>query len=154
MKNSGAAVCISNHYNAGRGSGAEVIHSIYSKSDLAFLTAEALKNAGMPLRRVFSRKNENGKDYYYMHRQTGSVETVIVEYGFLDSSPDMKKLNVRSFRLKLAEQAALAAVKYLNGKITSIYLVQTGAFKEKEKANQLCEELKRKGYAAFIKREG
>ncbi|WP_431522084.1 SPOR domain-containing protein [Guptibacillus hwajinpoensis] len=66
----------------------------------------------------------------------------------------MKKLNVRSFRLKLAEQAALAAVKYLNGKITSIYLVQTGAFKEKEKANQLCEELKRKGYAAFIKREG
>lgn len=153
VKQSGAKVCISNHYNAGGGSGAEVIHSIYSKSNLAKQTADALMNAGMPVRRVFSRKGAGG-DYYYMHRLTGSVETIIVEYGFLDSAVDTKKLKVRSFRLKLAEEAALAAVKYTRGVKNSLYVVQAGAFHAKDKAEKLCGELKQKGYEAFVKKEG
>ncbi|MGA9290626.1 MAG: N-acetylmuramoyl-L-alanine amidase [Anaerobacillus sp.] len=153
VKHSGASVCISNHYNAGGGSGAEVIHSIYSKSHFAEKTAVAIEQAGMPIRRVFSRKGADERDYYYMHRLTGTVETLIVEYGFLDSAVDMKKLKVRSFRLELAEEAALAAVKY-SRVVPSLYIVQAGAYNDKKKAEKRCEELKEKGYEAIVKKEG
>ncbi|MCA0993265.1 N-acetylmuramoyl-L-alanine amidase [Guptibacillus hwajinpoensis] len=151
VRSSGATVCLSNHFNAGGGSGAEVIHSKYATSAFAKSIADALKKV-MPVRRVFSREGSNGKDYYYMHRLTGQVETLIIEYGFLDSAVDRKKLNVRSYRFQLAEEAALAAVRYTKG--SPIYFVQSGAYKEKSRAEQLCEELKNKGYDAFVKQEG
>lgn len=152
VKSSDAIVCLSNHFNAGGGSGAEVIYSKYTTSDFAESVANALKKAGMPIRRIFSKEGSNGNDYYYMHRLTGKVETLIIEYGFLDSATDRKKLNVRSFRFQLAEEAALAAVRYLKGDLNRpLYLVQAGAYKEKSKAEQLCEELKKKGYDAFVK---
>lgn len=151
VRSSGATVCLSNHFNAGGGSGAEVIHSKYATSAFAKSTADALKKV-TPVRRVFSREGSNGKDYYYMHRLTGKVETLIIEYGFLDSTVDRKKLNVRSYRLQLAEEAALAAVRYTKG--SPVYYVQSGAYKEKSRAEQLCEELKKKGFDAFVKQEG
>jgi N-acetylmuramoyl-L-alanine amidase len=154
VRSSGATVCLSNHFNAGGGSGAEVIHSKYATTAFAKSTADALKKI-MPVRRVFSREGANGKDYYYMHRLTGQVETLIIEYGFLDSAVDRKKLNVRSYRFQLAEEAALAAVRYTKGNLTNpVYFVQSGAYKEKSRAEQLCEELKKKGYDAFVKQEG
>ncbi|MDO6656613.1 N-acetylmuramoyl-L-alanine amidase [Anaerobacillus sp. 1_MG-2023] len=153
VKGSGALICLSNHYNAGGGSGAEVIHSIYAKSDLAGSIAEALKKAGMGVRRVFSREGADRKDYYYMHRLTGDVETVIIEYGFLDSSSDVNKLKARSYRLQLAEEAVLAAVRYVKGALPqSLYYVQAGAYKEKASADQLCQKLKKNGYDAFVKK--
>ncbi|MCA0173364.1 N-acetylmuramoyl-L-alanine amidase [Bacillus sp. RAR_GA_16] len=152
VKSSDAIVCLSNHFNAGGGSGAEVIYSKYTTSEFAESVGNALKKAGMPIRRIFSKEGSNGNDYYYMHRLTGKVETLIIEYGFLDSATDRKKLNVRSFRFQLAEEAALAAVRYLKGDLNRpLYLVQAGAYKEKSKAEQLCEELKKKGYDAFVK---
>ncbi len=147
VKRCGGSICISNHFNAGGGKGAEVIHSIYSDGKLAKAAGHALTSAGMPLRRVFSRKGRDDRDYYFMHRLTGSVETLIVEYGFLDSTEDMAKL--RALRLKLAESVALAVVK----KTQSVYVVQAGAFQEKKRALTLCTELREKGYDAIIKEE-
>ena len=85
VKNSGAKYCISNHINAGGGEGVETIHSIHAKPDMAKAIADAIVAAGQKFRRVFSRKNDKGQDYYYMHRLTGAVSTVIVEYGFVDN---------------------------------------------------------------------
>ncbi|WP_165999820.1 N-acetylmuramoyl-L-alanine amidase [Bacillus sp. Cs-700] len=155
VRSSDATVCLSNHFNAGGGSGAEVIHSKYATPAFAKSTADALKKV-MPVRRVFSREGSDGKDYYYMHRLTGKVETLIIEYGFLDSAVDRKKLNVRSYRFQLAEEVALAAVRYTKGNLNSspLYFVQSGAYKEKSRAEHLCEELKKKGYNAFVKQEG
>lgn len=87
VRNSGAAYCHSNHINAGGGDGAEVIHSIYGGRALAEKTAAGLKNAGQNVRRVFTRTLPNNAtlDYYFMHRNTGSVVTTIIEYGFSDS---------------------------------------------------------------------
>ncbi|WP_377891276.1 N-acetylmuramoyl-L-alanine amidase [Alkalihalobacillus sp. R86527] len=150
VKSSGGSICISNHFNAGGGKGAEVIHSIYSDGKLATAAGHALKEAGMPLRRIFSRKGSDNRDYYYMHRLTGSVETIIVEYGFLDSIDDMARLHTHSFRLKLAESVALSAIKFMK---QSRYVVQAGAFQEKNHALRLCNELKAKGYDAIIKQE-
>src|SRR5690606_32134964 len=87
VRDSGAKYCISNHINAaGNASarGVETIHSIYSDGKLAKQIYDAIVAVGMPGRRVFSRSIDNNKkvDYYFMHRDTGSVSTVIVEYGF------------------------------------------------------------------------
>jgi N-acetylmuramoyl-L-alanine amidase len=90
VRDSGALYCISNHINAGGGDGVETIHSIYADHALAKLLAHEIVAEGQNLRRTFSRalpSNEK-KDYYFMHRNTGSVNTTIVEYGFADSTRD------------------------------------------------------------------
>ncbi|TQR29377.1 glucosaminidase domain-containing protein [Brevibacillus brevis] len=88
VRESGAKYCISNHINAGGGDGAETIYSIYSDGKLANIIADALKTSGQNVRRVFSRQGKPNYDYYFMHRETGKVEAVIVEYGFIDSKMD------------------------------------------------------------------
>ncbi|GIO09685.1 hypothetical protein J31TS6_57130 [Brevibacillus reuszeri] len=88
VRDSGAKYCISNHINAGGGDGAETIYSIHSDGKLAHQLAEGLKTAGQNLRRVFTRQGKANYDYYFMHRDTGNVETVIVEYAFIDSTKD------------------------------------------------------------------
>ncbi|MDX8367868.1 N-acetylmuramoyl-L-alanine amidase [Cytobacillus sp. IB215665] len=90
VRDSGAEYCISNHINAGGGDGVETIHSIYANDKLAVMLADAINKVGQNLRRVFTRTlpYDRKKDYYYMHRETGSVNTTIVEYGFADSKKD------------------------------------------------------------------
>lgn len=90
VRNSGATYCISNHLNAGGGDRAEVIHSIYDSGQLANQLKEALLSAGQNAVKVYCKKGSNGKDYYYMHRETGAVKTNIVEYCFIDNEADFK----------------------------------------------------------------
>jgi len=97
VKNSGAKYCISNHINAAAptAQGVETIHSIFNDGKLATALMQTISDAGQPKRStpVFSRKNETGNnDYYFMHRQTGSVSTVIVEYGFCTNAADADRL--------------------------------------------------------------
>ncbi|GAB2501724.1 hypothetical protein GCM10008929_22740 [Alkalibacterium psychrotolerans] len=91
VKNS-ADICISNHFNAFNGSvrGVEVIHSIHASPRLSQSVAQKLvEHTDLPLRRVFSRSLPNKKhDYYFMHRLTGSTQTIIIEYGFIDQRDD------------------------------------------------------------------
>lgn len=95
VRNSGARYCISNHINSGGGRGSEMIYSIYATAALPRALAEEIEAEGMPNRRIFTRTLPSNpqRDYYYMHRETGSVETVIVEYGFADNPIDAEKLN-------------------------------------------------------------
>lgn len=90
VKKSGAKYCISNHINAGGGDGAETIHSIHSDGSLARTLVNEIQKEGQNIRRVFTRTypGNNGLDYYYMHRETGAVKTIITEYGFADSKRD------------------------------------------------------------------
>lgn len=92
IKSSGAKYCISNHINSagGKGDGAETIHSIYNDGKLAKKLADSISDAGQNIRRVFTRtlSSDPKKDYYFMHRDTGKVSTVIIEYGFADSTLD------------------------------------------------------------------
>jgi N-acetylmuramoyl-L-alanine amidase len=114
VRSSGARYCISNHINAGGGRGSEVIYSIYASAALPRRIADELEAEGMPNRRIFTRTlpNDPSKDYYFMHRDTGSVETVIVEYGFADNPMDADKLN-RDWR-DLAEAVVRAFCEHAN----------------------------------------
>jgi N-acetylmuramoyl-L-alanine amidase len=101
VKDSGAKYCISNHINAGGGDGVETIHSIYADGKLAKKLAEAVVAEGQNLRRVFTRALPANakKDYYFMHRDTGTVDTTILEYGFIDSMKDDVTQLKRDWRL-------------------------------------------------------
>ena len=95
VRDSGAKICISNHINAGGGTGFEIYHSIHAKPTLAQCIADQLAKSNMPARKppIRTRSLDIGRDYYYMHRDTGSVQTVIVEYGFGDNPEDAWRLH-------------------------------------------------------------
>lgn len=124
VRESGAKYCISNHINAAssnKARGVETIHSIFTDKKIATTFYQAIVDAGMLKRRVFSRKSNSfpGKDYYYMHRDTGSVITTIIEYGFATNTEDTKLLN-QNWRL-YAESIVrsfceLTGYKYINNK--------------------------------------
>jgi len=94
VRDSGAKYCISNHINAGGGRGVETIHSIYNDGKLATSICNAIASEGMPKRRVFTRAlpSDPKRDYYFMHRDTGGVTTIIIEYGFADNPEDTARL--------------------------------------------------------------
>ena len=93
-------VVISNHINAaGSGiqgaEGAEVIYALRDNSNLASNILTALGNAGQKMRKFYQRRlpSDTSKDYYFMHRNTGSkTHPVIVEYGFIDNPEDLAKI--------------------------------------------------------------
>ena len=93
-------VIISNHINAaGSGiqgaEGAEVIYALRNDDTLASNILTALGNAGQTMRKVYQRRypSDTSKDYYFIHRNTGSqTQPVIVEYGFIDNPEDLARI--------------------------------------------------------------
>ncbi|MBH0166288.1 N-acetylmuramoyl-L-alanine amidase [Fictibacillus sp. 7GRE50] len=169
VKRSGAKKCLSHHFNAGGGSGVEVIHSIFSNGALAKLIADEFKKAGYPVRprATFSRKGSKGKDYYYMHRSTGAVETNIIEYDFVDG-PQSEKIKDKKYREGMYECVVRAVCREEGVKYQPIaaqkpvvkdttkkklFRVQVGAFAEKTNADRLVKELEAKGYKPFVKED-
>ena len=119
VKSIGYQDCISNHINAGGGDGAEIIHSIHSNSAMAEKVLDALHEAGQNKRKVFSKRlsNTSTHDYYYMHRDTGEVQTLIVEYGFIDSPKD-DIIQIKRDWKKYAEAVVKAYCEYRGFKYT------------------------------------
>ncbi len=92
-------VVISNHINAaGSGiqgaQGAEVIYALRNNSTLANNILTALGNAGQKVRKTYQRRlpSDTSKDYYFIHRNTGVTEPIIVEYGFIDNPEDLSRI--------------------------------------------------------------
>ncbi len=108
-----SVIVISNHINAGGGDGAEVIYALRNSSGLADTIGRELEKSGQNLRRTYQRRlpSNMSKDYYFIHRNTGSTEPVIVEYGFLDSSKDDVNQLKRNYR-DFAEGVVRAVLEY------------------------------------------
>ena len=128
--NSPNVILISNHINAGGAEGAEVVYSLKSSPLLAELILDNIGEKGQIKRKVYQRRlpeNPN-KDYYYILRETGNVEPVLVEYGFIDNINDIKKLkyNIKEY----AEGVVKAITEYIGveyiPRITDTYIVKEG----------------------------
>ena len=106
-------IVISNHINAGGGDGAEVIYALRNSNRFANLIGSELEKSGQNLRKVYQRRlpSNPSRDYYFIHRNTGNTEPVIVEYGFLDSSKDDVNQLKRNYR-NLAEGVVRAVLEY------------------------------------------
>lgn len=92
--NSSDVILISNHINAGGGEGAEIVYALRNTPDLAQMALDNIGNAGQLKRKVYQRRlpeNPN-QDYYFIIRDTGNLESLLVEYGFIDNPNDAYKL--------------------------------------------------------------
>ena len=126
-------VVISNHLNAGGGTGAEVIYALRNNSILANSILNNIGSTGQTTRRIYQRRlpSDTTKDYYYILRETGQIEPLIIEYGFIDNDKDVEFLK-NSYK-DLAEGVIKAILEYKNipytapsTVITDTYKVQSG----------------------------
>lgn len=133
LGNNPNVVVISNHLNAGGGDGAEVIYALRNDSRLANSILGNIDDIGQNTRRVYQRRlpSNSNKDYYYMLRDAGNTEALIVEYGFIDNSSDVEFL--KDNYKELAEAVVKSVLEYKNipykepsNVITDIYKVSAG----------------------------
>lgn len=131
--NSSDVILISNHVNSGGGEGAEVIYALRNRDTLARRILENIGATGQETRKYYQRRlpSDTSKDYYFIHRNTGNLEPLIVEYGFIDSAKDAEFLK-ENYK-ELAEAVISAVANYIGvpytppeGITTNTYVVQKG----------------------------
>ncbi|MGE5456017.1 MAG: LysM peptidoglycan-binding domain-containing protein [Ignavibacteriales bacterium] len=124
-------IVLSNHINAGGGNGAEAIYALRNNSNLSTMILQEIAKEGQNIREPYQRRlpSDTSKDYYFIHRETGVTQPVIIEYGFLDNTDDAAQLkaNWRNY----AEAVVRAVMKYRNLPYTppsgaNLYVVQSG----------------------------
>lgn len=105
-------IVVSNHLNSGGGTGAEVIYALRNNPTLANSILNNIGNLGQKTRKIYQRTlpTDSSKDYYFIHRNTGTVEPVIVEYGFIDDASNIDFLN-NNYK-ELAEAVIKAIANY------------------------------------------
>lgn len=131
--NSSDVILISNHVNSGGGEGAEVIYALRNRDTLAKRILENIGAAGQETRKYYQRRlpSDTSKDYYFIHRNTGNLEPLIVEYGFIDDTKDVEFLK-ENYK-ELAEAVISAVANYIGVPYTppeeittNTYVVQKG----------------------------
>ena len=133
--------------NSPGGDGAEVIYALRNNSDLATLIATELQRAGQNIRNVYQRRlpSDSSKDYYFIHRNTGKTQPLIIEYGFLDSTKDdvsQLKNNYPAY----VDAVVRAVLEYIGESSPSdTYVVQAGdsLWSIAKKFNTTVDELKK-----------
>lgn len=104
---------VSNHINAGGGEGAEIIYALRNSDTFSRKISDELESMGRVVRKYYQRRypSDSSKDYYFIHRNTGNTEAVIVEYGFLDNVDDANLL--KKYWQDYAEAVVKAIADYL-----------------------------------------
>ena len=148
--NSPDVLVISNHLNAGGGEGAEVIYALRNNPTLATSILQSLSNSGQPVRKVYQRRlnSDPSKDYYFIHRDTGSTEPLIIEYGFLDNKNDAERIknNYKEYAEDVVKMIAeYKGFNYTPPSVQDTYIVQRGdtLWNISKKLDTTVDELKR-----------
>ncbi len=108
-------IVLSNHLNATGGQGAEVIYALRNNDRLSMLILNEIAKEGQVIRKAYQRRlpSDTSKDYYFIHRNTGVTEPVLIEYAFVDG-PLTDKEQIRNNWRNLAE-AVVRAVSIYRG---------------------------------------
>ena len=146
--NDSNVIVISNHINSGGGDGAEVIYALRNTDKLSNLILNELEKAGQNVRKAYQRRlpSDPAKDYYFIHRDTGNTEPVIIEYGFLDSTGDDVN-QLKNNYIKFADAVVTAVSNYIDlpYELGNVYIVKKGdsLYSIAQKYNTTVDELKK-----------
>ena len=74
-----------------------------------------LSLAGQTIRKAYQRTLPSNpeKDYYFIHRNTGNTQPLIVEYGFIDDTPQQNRFLNNNYK-ELAEAVIKSILEYKN----------------------------------------
>lgn len=129
-------VVISNHINSSdspSAEGAEVIYALRNTNKLAKNILAELEKSGQVVREIYQRKLPNNptKDYYFIHRETGKTQPVIVEYGYINNPKDLKRIqdNYKKYVnavVKAVIETFNVTPKYITTSSKNVYTVKAG----------------------------
>ena len=100
--------------NSGGGDGAEIIYALRNNDTFSKLIAKNMENAGQNVRKFYQRRlpSNPSKDYYFILRDTANNESILMEYGFVDSSKDDVNQIKNNYK-ELAEAVVKSICEYL-----------------------------------------
>lgn len=113
------------------------------------------------VRRVVTKTNANGTDYYGVLRSSADVKySMLIEQGFHTNKKELACIRLDEWHKVVAKGQAQVFADFFGLKLkpkTSApekhYRVQVGYFSVKKNAENLANELKTKGYSVLIKEE-
>ena len=114
------------------GDGAEIIYALRNNDTLSKKIATEIEKTGQNVRKYYQRRlpSNPAKDYYYILRDTPNNESIIVEYGFLDSNGDDVS-QIKNNWEEMAEAVVKAIAEYIGvpyepESMEGYYKVQSG----------------------------
>ena len=129
--NNSKVILLSNKLS-NEGNGVEIIYALRNKDTLEKSINDNLQNSNINVSKYYQRRSENdtSKDYYDIQRNTGNLQTIIVDYGNINNKEEAD--NLKNNYKKYAESVIKALVNYqgipyfLEGQIENNYVVKKG----------------------------
>ena len=129
--NNSNVIVLSNHTNVGGGYGMEIIYALRNNDRLASIIMDKVNAYGLPTDKFFQRRlpGDTAKDYYYILRDTGNTQALLLEYGYVDNAENARLLKTRL--QDYAEGVISGLAEYLGFTYTppageSVYIVESG----------------------------
>lgn len=110
-----------------------MVYALRNSDTLARKVLDSIGEEGQKKRKIYQKRypTNASKDYYFIHRLTGNLEPLLIEYGFIDNSKDLSKL--QNNLLNYGEAVVRAVVDYIGVPYvapstvdSNIYVVQKG----------------------------